>query len=68
MRVVLDTNVLVSGLIKDGNPRRILDALITGPHRLLISKAIVEELAAVLASQRIRRYVTADDSVAFIRF
>jgi len=67
MRVVLDTNVLVSGLIKDGNPRRLLDALIIGPHKLLISKAIVDELAAVLASRRIRRYVTADDSVAFVR-
>ncbi|GAC1579625.1 MAG: putative toxin-antitoxin system toxin component, PIN family [Candidatus Dormibacteria bacterium] len=48
MRVVLDTNVLVSALHFDGRPRRVLEALLRGEHRLVTGPAILNELHAVL--------------------
>ncbi len=67
MRVLLDTNVLVSALIKKGKPRILLDSALAEHHKLIISRPIVEELSKVLADKRIRRYVTAEDAAAFIR-
>lgn len=48
MRVVLDTNVLVSALHFGGRPRRLLQAVLRGEHRLIIGSAILSELEAVL--------------------
>ncbi len=67
MRVLLDTNVLVSALIKKGKPRILLDSVLAERHKLIISRPIVEELSKVLADRRIRRYVTAEDTTSFIR-
>lgn len=48
MRVVLDTNVLVSALHIGGRPRRPLDDVLRGDHTLIIGPAILSELEAVL--------------------
>lgn len=48
MRVVLDTNVLVSALHFGGRPRRLLEAILRGEHRLVTGPAILDELDAVL--------------------
>ena len=48
MRVVLDTNVLVSALHFGGRPRRLLDDVLRGDHTLIIGPAILGELEAVL--------------------
>ena len=48
MRVVLDTNVLLSALLFGGNPREILNKAICGDLKICISEAILSELAAVL--------------------
>ena len=48
MRVVLDTNVLVSALHFGGRPRRLLDDVLRGDHTLVIGAAILGELEAVL--------------------
>ena len=48
MRVVLDTNVLISALHFGGRPRRLLQAVLRGEHRLIIGSAILGELEAVL--------------------
>ena len=47
MRVVLDTNVLVSGLLFGGVPGRILTAWSTGAVLLVISPPILEEYRRV---------------------
>jgi len=48
--MVLDTNLLVSGLIVTrGLPRRLLDAWRQGAYRLLFTDAIRDEYATVLA-------------------
>jgi putative PIN family toxin of toxin-antitoxin system len=48
VRVVLDTNVLVSALHFGGRPRRLLDDVLRGDHTLIIGPAILGELDAVL--------------------
>jgi len=56
VRVVLDTNVLVSALLKrDGTPARILRAVWDGNLELLLSAPMRDELAAVLDYPKIRR-------------
>jgi len=50
IRVVLDTNVLVSGLISEHSPpRQLVDAWLAGSYRLVTSLYQVEELNHVLA-------------------
>jgi len=54
IRAVLDTNVLVSGLVaKEGPPGRILDAWLQGRFVLVTSLYLVEELTHVLSYPRI---------------
>ena len=48
MRVVLDTNVLVSALVYGGNPREILQTAIAGIIDLSVSESIIQELQDVL--------------------
>jgi putative PIN family toxin of toxin-antitoxin system len=48
VRIVLDTNVLVSALHFGGRPRRLLDDVLRGDHTLIIGPAILGELEAVL--------------------
>ena len=48
MRVVLDTNVLISALLFDGIPERIFLAGLRGEIQLLTSLTLLEELGRVL--------------------
>ncbi len=49
MRVVLDANVLVSGLLSSkGPPGKILDAWLEGQFRLCLSPQILQEIQCVL--------------------
>ena len=61
MRVILDTNVLVSALIVDGKPRKPLKDILTGNHTLVLSDPIVEELSSVVSDRKVGRYVTEDE-------
>lgn len=47
MRIVIDTNVLISGAFFAGPSSRILDACIRGRFQLVLSPAIVEEYVRV---------------------
>jgi putative PIN family toxin of toxin-antitoxin system len=51
MRVVLDTNVLVSALVGHGKPRRLLFKLLEG-HEVVSSKQMLTELEDVLSRER----------------
>lgn len=54
LRAVLDTNVLVSGLISDHSPpRQLVDAWLDGRYTLVTSLHQAEELSHVLAYPRI---------------
>ncbi len=48
MNVVIDTNILVSGIFWPGPPSRVLDLWITDGFDLLISAAILKEYARIL--------------------
>lgn len=59
LRVVLDTNVLVSGLIgRAGPPRQLLDAWLEGSYILVSSLYQVQELNHVLSYPRISGHLT----------
>jgi putative PIN family toxin of toxin-antitoxin system len=53
-RVVLDTNVLVSGLLFGGVPGDILGLCKSGELRLTMSRAMLDELLRVLAYPKLR--------------
>lgn len=58
MRVILDTNVLVSALLVKGSaPARIVDAWIEGRFLLVTSDAQLEEFRRVTRYPRVRPYV-----------
>lgn len=48
MKVVLDTNVLISAIVFGGNPRKILEAILNGEPKLFFSENILDELKGVL--------------------
>lgn len=52
MRVVLDTNVIVSGLLWGGPPRRLLDLARRNTIILYTSAVLLDELAEVLAREK----------------
>ena len=58
MRVILDTNVLVSALLtSDGVPARLLDAWFEGRYELLTGESQLEELRLVTRHPRVRRFI-----------
>ncbi|MFN4133535.1 MAG: putative toxin-antitoxin system toxin component, PIN family [Candidatus Hadarchaeales archaeon] len=67
MRVVLDTNVLVSALIKTGKPKKLIFKISEKKVQVVLSKEILEEFAEVTNDPKIRKYVGDDDVVDFLR-
>jgi putative PIN family toxin of toxin-antitoxin system len=62
IRAVLDTNVLISGLVAEqGPPRQILDAWLEGLFTLVTSLYLVEELVHVLSYPRISERLRLDE-------
>lgn len=59
MRIILDTNVLVSGIFFSGPPRKILDAWTDGLLQIVLSLEILEEYRRV-AGELQRRFPTID--------
>ena len=58
MRVVIDTNVVLSGLIKPGSiPGQVLRAWRDGSFRLVLSEFLLEEIAVTLARPKIQALV-----------
>jgi putative PIN family toxin of toxin-antitoxin system len=57
VRLIIDTNVVVSGLLWLGNPGRLLEAAALGKVTLYTSPALLNELAATLATPKLVRPV-----------
>jgi len=55
VRLVTDTNVVVSGLLWLGNPGRLLEAAALGQVTLYTSPALVAELSATLSTPKLSR-------------
>ena len=63
MRIVLDTNVLVSALIsREGPPGRVLAAVKHEGLTLVTSAAQLSELRAVLSRERLRPYIRPEEA------
>jgi len=56
VRVVLDTNVVVSALIGKGGPKRILEAVFSGKATVCLSVVTFAEYVEVLSRPKFARY------------
>ncbi len=66
MRLVFDTNVLVSALLlSDSIPRRSLDRA-SAYGKILLSLPVLAELNEVLGRERFHKYVSRDDAREFL--
>ena len=72
MRLVLDTNVVIAGLLWRGPPRHLLDLAIDGKVTLFSSPALIDELAHTLNypkfSQRIAAHCATTPSALTVRY
>lgn len=69
MRAVLDTNVLVSGMINPaGAPGRLVDMIREGALRPVVDDRILQEYAEVLRRPGMRPYFSAKDTDAILDF
>ena len=59
LRLVVDTNVLVSAFLWQGTPGRLIEAAGEKQARLLTSRVLLDELAATLAKKKLAKYVAA---------
>lgn len=67
MKVVLDANVLVSGLISStGAPGQILDRWLAGQFKLFVSSPMLDELKRVLRYPRIAERITKLPATRFL--
>lgn len=68
MRVVLDTNILVSALItRHTPPDKLYQAWLRGEIELIASEVQIAEINDVLARPRLRRFLDADEADAIIK-
>ena len=54
IKVVLDSNVLISSIVFGGNPRKIFKKIIEGKIKLSISLSIIEEIREVLGGDKFK--------------
>ena len=67
MRVVFDTNVLISALITTGKPKELFQQAVKGHIQLVISMSILKEFSQITKDPRIRKYASEDNVIAFLR-
>ena len=65
MRALLDTNVLVSALIKAGKPRELFNKL-AKDKQIVLSKAILEEFLDVIEDAKVAKYISKQDVAVFL--
>jgi putative PIN family toxin of toxin-antitoxin system len=65
MKVVLDTNVLVSALIKAGKPRDLFNKLAKN-KQIVLSRAILEEFLDVIEDIKVAKYTSEQDTAVFL--
>ena len=67
MRVVLDTNVLISALITTGTPPGgLYRAWLRGDIELVTSAAQIAEIADVISRPRLQKILDADEAIAIV--
>lgn len=53
IRIVLDTNVIISGFLWEGKPYQLLDLIDSGKIELVLSIEILEEIERVLENEKL---------------
>jgi putative PIN family toxin of toxin-antitoxin system len=67
VRAVLDPNVLISAVLSPkGKPAQLLGAWREGAFELMVSAALLEELARALRYPKVRKFVEAEDADEFV--
>ncbi len=66
MKVVLDTNTVLSGLLWNGPPRLVLDAARAELITIFTSVALLDELAGVLQRPKFARVLSAANTTAAV--
>jgi putative PIN family toxin of toxin-antitoxin system len=65
---VIDSNVLISARLSPrGAPGRLLAAWLAGRFELIVSPALLAELAGVLERPKFRRWLTVEEARAFVQ-
>lgn len=59
MRLVLDTNIVASGLLWNGTPARIIDAAQAGAIEVYTSRVLLTELTRILKREKFAQVVAA---------
>ena len=59
MRLVLDTNIVASGLLWDGTPARIIDAAYEGAIEIYTSRILLAELNSILKREKFSKAIAA---------
>jgi len=67
LRVVFDTNVLVSVIIRSGKPRELWNYVVDGKVVLILSDELVEEFNEVVQRSQFKRYLKKPRLVKFQR-
>jgi len=68
LKIVADTNVLVSSLIRRGKPHELILRIDGVKVGLISSNILMDELTSVLTEERIARYVSSRDIDRFLRY
>lgn len=63
-RIVMDTNVIISGFLFGGNPTRVLDLVVEGAARGFTSLPILDEVRGVLLRPKFG--LSAEQALAFV--
>ena len=67
MRAVLDPNVLIASLLsRSGAPARIVSRWLAGEFEVVVSEALLAELARALAYPKIRERIAEQEAGAFV--
>lgn len=67
MRVLLDTNVLISALLTPGGaPSLVYAAVRSGVFELVVNRELLAEVEDVLARPKMRRYVSVEEASMFL--
>jgi putative PIN family toxin of toxin-antitoxin system len=52
MKIVLDANIFISAFFWGGNPRFVLERVITGKDELYVTKEILDEIESVMGKSK----------------
>lgn len=66
IRVVFDTNILVSGLLYKGKPKKLIDLALDGKIELVTSVDIINEFRLVIARDKFK--LTKEEQETFLGF